>query len=62
MKTKTTNLKTTTCKLSVPACLSPTNQEIKVGEKIDYIREFFYNGEHWLRLPNGESVPSVFFE
>ena len=55
-------MKIAICLRTVPACLSPTNQQIEVGEKLEYTKIFFDNGEHHLKLPNGDRVPSVFFD
>jgi hypothetical protein len=54
-------MKTATCVRTVPAILSPTNKPIEVGEKIEYTKIFFDNGEHHFKLANGNRVPSVFF-
>ena len=53
--------KVAVCKRAVPACLSPTKQPIGVGQKVEYTKIFFDNGEHHLKLANGDRVPSVFF-
>jgi len=55
-------MKTAICVRPVPACLSPTNQSIGVGERLEYTKIYFDNGEHHLKLPNGSSVPSIFFD
>jgi hypothetical protein len=54
-------LKIATCRSKVPSILSPTKSEIVVGEKLEFSKIYFYNGEHWLKLKDGKSVPSVFF-
>jgi len=53
--------KIATCRSKVPSILSPTKQEIRVGEKMEFSKIYFYNGEHWLKLKDGKTVPSVFF-
>jgi hypothetical protein len=53
--------KIATCKSRVPSILSPTKQEIGVGEKMEFLKIYFHNGEHWLKLKDGKTVPSVFF-
>jgi len=35
---------------------------IEPGTVVEYTREVFFNGEFWLRFPNGGQAPSVFFE
>lgn len=54
-------MKIAICLRTVPACLSPTKQPIEVGQKLEYTKIFFDNGEPHLKLPNGDRVPSVFF-
>ena len=55
-------MKTAICVRPVPAVLSPTKQAIGIGEKLEYVKIFFDNGEHHLQLTNGDRVPSVFFK
>lgn len=55
-------MKTATCVREVPAILSPTNKPIGVGERLEYTKIFFDNGEHHLKLANGDRVPSIFFD
>lgn len=60
MKTKTAKI--ATCTHEVPSCLNPANKVIKVGEKIEFLKTKFRNGEGHLVLVSGKTVPDVFFD
>lgn len=50
------------CVSSVPAILSPYDQEIQIGQIVEYKKEIFRNGEHHYVLADGNQVPSIFFD
>ena len=56
-----TSLKTAICESRVPAVLSPSGQEIQIGDELKYKRIVFRNGENHLVLADGKQVPHVFF-
>lgn len=55
-------MKKALCISRVPSVLSPSNEEIKIGEVMEFSKEIWSNGEHHLILGDGKSVPSVFFD
>ena len=55
-------MKKAVCVSSVPAILSPYDQEIQIGQVIEYIKEIFRNGEHHYVLADKNQVPSIFFD
>ena len=55
-------MKKAICIRQVPSILSPTNQDIEIGEIIEYKKEIFRNGEHHYVLANKSQVPSIFFD
>ncbi len=63
-KTSTRNM-TATCYRDVPACLASDNQAVKHGDRFVVMKEFWRNGEGWLKLTDNQrsiEVPSVFFD
>lgn len=51
------------CCARVPAVLHlGGTKAIEPGTVVEYTRQVFFNGEFWLRFPNGGQAPSVFFE
>ena len=54
-------MKKAICVSSVPAILSPYDQEIQIGQVIEYKKEIFRNGEHHYVLADKNEVPSIFF-
>ena len=54
-------MKKAICKKTVPAILSPYNQEIQLGKIIEYKKQIFRNGEHHYVLADKKQIPSVFF-
>ena len=54
-------MKKAICKTTVPAILSPYNQEIQLGQIIEYKKQIFRNGEHHYVLADKNQIPSVFF-
>ena len=55
-------MKKAVCVSSVPAILSPYDQEIQIGQVIEYKKEIFRNGEHHYVLADKNQVPSIFFD
>ena len=55
-------MKKAICVSSVPAVLSPYDQEIQIGQVIEYKKEIFRNGEHHYVLADKNQVPSIFFD
>jgi len=50
------------CISCVPACFSPTAAPIESGQKLEYTKIIFRNGEHHLVTPNKKQVPAAFFD
>jgi hypothetical protein len=59
---KGNKMKKAICVRQVPSILSPTNNDIQVGEIINYKKVIFRNGEHHYVLTDKKQVPSIFFE
>ena len=55
-------MKKAVCVSSVPAILSPYDQEIQIGQVIEYKKEIFRNGEHHYVLADKNQVPTIFFD
>ena len=55
-------MKQAICVSKVPAILSPYKKDIEVGQKIQYKKEIFRNGEHHYVLADGNQIPSIFFD
>lgn len=56
-----TSNKFAVCESRVPAILSPTGKLIEIGDKVEYKRIVFRNGENHLVLDGAKQVPLVFF-
>jgi hypothetical protein len=47
---------------AISANLFNRGPAIAAGEQVNVIREFYFNGENWVKLTNGFDYPSVFFD